>query len=175
MAAGAKAPADLTCKRDSNGKLGERHEEIGNGSDVVDLLVAMLSAGRRVPIPWVGKSLGTFRRSTGRVWRSRSSRSRIRAAQATAAERDDRRLRRDERRQRRRCDRQRRISTANNSCIIINNSDGAIVNSDQDSHGDQTSSSNANSTYEYIELDISGAEHRRCRGHILNGNQQGGL
>lgn len=56
-------------------------------------------------------------------------------------------------------------ATANSNCVIINNSDGAIVNTDQHSNGDQTSSSSAHSTTKTGSIDDVSA--------ILNGNKQG--
>lgn len=57
-------------------------------------------------------------------------------------------------------------ATANNNCVIINNSDGAIVNTDQDSVGNQTSNATAKSkTGTSSSIDEVSS--------ILNGNKQG--
>jgi hypothetical protein len=65
-------------------------------------------------------------------------------------------------------------ATANSSCIIINNSDGAIVNSDQDSHGNQDADSTTST-----QTNNAAAKKKPGGGsiddvaNILNGHKQG--
>lgn len=65
-------------------------------------------------------------------------------------------------------------ATANSSCIIINNSDGAIVNSDQDSDGNQDADSTTTT-----QTNNSSGKKKDGGGsiddvaNILNGNKQG--
>jgi hypothetical protein len=65
-------------------------------------------------------------------------------------------------------------ATANSSCIILNNSDGAIVNSDQDSDGDQDADSTTTT-----QTNNAAAKKKPGGGsiddvaHILNGHKQG--
>lgn len=58
-------------------------------------------------------------------------------------------------------------ATANNNCVIVNNSTGVIVETDQDSVGNQSSSSNASQTTNNSHGSIDEVSA------ILHGNKQG--